>query len=1171
MIQFLIPKKNSRIFSLLIMVLTFSIIFTHHEPLNFLNSPDISLEFPFDQQFENENTLISSAHEINSQLSSFDENSSIKYNIEKMEESIVDASQTLNFFTPNESQFHFQSNIRNISFEINSYPNLTGSHWANSPNIGDGDVNITKFTSSEESFYRLNFSDTGESIIYGTVNELFNSISIPSIFNHSTIVQFSFRIPYLSSELTNSLHRLELELNFINRSLIFVLSNYGWNYGAEVEENIVKGTNALYIMCNQSESIEWYHFSINITRLIQTYFNPEEFSLFSHIESLYCNMLSMVPRYELLLDFKQIIFNTQLEPLFPLNYTIGSYETFCFDGTLFYNTTIGNVSISIEEQSSWEKNLRTILNIKVKRIFIYNSIIELSNWNSTHLELLMKIENQILLSNYQSFFVIIIPSDWNNLILNVNSSSFKRMRNYSSLNTYLTLDLVRFNITGFNPTLFSAISPNYLENISVQTEIIHGEVFKVRGELKYPLQGNINLFLETNQFIYYQSTLVMINCTFIFPEIIISDQFPTGLVNLTLNWTNTFEYGFFNQIILVHDFPNPESDYISLDSSHALIINQFNQFILNVSLFRDEIPFISNKTQVFLLKETESYFFFKIIDNNYKLHIEHITWEPGLYQLDIYAIEVSGFFTQHSINITVIESEILWNFEYLNPIYQISSNLTFLLYTYFFPRGSESYYPINDFKIELWIDETLLGIYFSDQFGLILVNVYPVIQSNISEFNLFIIGSLNGKIEKIDSLSFIVQNTSIIEGFSQVVVKEVSRTPIEPNKSFFVHYEVEYLTDASNWYYFIGTQSNNVLSSFIIRDSFVINTEIVNQSIIWNQQANPTFKDFLIIEYPGPRIYTTIELDKPIFKFKIDIKSNISISNFSISLNLQFLEFPFSNLSLLDSLSRDVTSSFPLEIDGPIIFIRSLNILEGKSIILTLLGQYETPEIINFYPFLENYSYNESMIGGWKFNCYSNFTYKIYYVIDAIKRENINSTHSKFENGTVIIITTLPRLSWNNTVYVYLCLYFSDYFIIQSIEQKIVINDPYPPELTVSFESSETDVIIHSFIFEPERASGIRNIIFNTEKRLIENISKPDYYLQFIFPRSDLKTEQYQIVVFDFANNNISLKFDLTRFFLENLPGFFENPVFFSIFCSLIFSTGIVLLRIYRKHKTTIL
>ena len=1167
----LIQKANTRIVSILLLVLTFSIVIIHQESVNLIKSHDISLEVPFNEKFEAEDTLISSSPEINPQLSSYYENSPIKYNIETIEERVSDASQTLNFLTPNESQFHFQSNIRNISFEINSFPNITGSHWENSPNMGDGDINITTYISSEESFYRLNFSDTGESIIYGTVNKLFNQISIPSVVNHSTIVQFSFRIPNLSSELINSLHRLELELSFINRSLIFVLSNWGWNYGIEVEENIIKGTNALYIMCNQSESIEWYHFSVNITGLIQTYFNPEEYGLFSQIQSLYCNMLSMVPNYELLLDFKQIIFNTQLDPFFPLNYTIGDYETFCFDGILSYNTTIGNVSISIEEQSSWEKNLMTFLNIKVTRTFSYYSIIELSNWNSTHLELLMELENHILMKNYYSYFLIFIPSDWNNLILNVNSSSFERIRNFSSLDDYLTLDLVRFNITALNPTLFSAISPNYLENISVKSEIIYGEALKVKGKLKYPLQGDINLFLESNQFIFYQTTLVMINCTFIFPDIIISDQFPIGMMNLTVNWTNSFEYGFFNQIVVVHAFPNPESNYISFESSHTLIINQFDQFILNISLFREENPFISNETQVFLLKETESYFFFQTIGNNYKLHIAHITWDPGIYQLDIYAIEASGFFAQRSMNITVIKSEIIWNFEYLNPIYQISNNLSFLLYIYFFPDGSESYYPINNFKIELWIDEILSGTYFSDQFGVVNVNFHPLIQNNLSDFNLFIIGSLNGKIEKIDSLSFMVQNMSLIEGFSQVLVNEVSRTPIEPNKSFFIYYEVEYLTEASNWYHFIGTQSNNIISSYIIRDSFVINTQIINESIVWNQQANSTFKDFLIIEYPSPRVYTTITLDKPVFQLKIDIKSNISISNFSISINLEFLEFTFSNLSLRDSLYRDVTNLFPFEINGSIIFIRSLHIFEGNSIILTLLGQYETPKIINFYPFLDDYSYNESMIGGWRLNSYSNFTYKVFYIIDAIKRESINSTHSKFENGTVIIMTTLPRLSWNNTVYVYLSLNFSDYYIIQSTEQKIIINDPYPPELSVSFEPSETILIIYSFIFEPEGASGIRNIIFHTEKRLIENISEPDYYLQFIIPRSNLGTEQYQLLVFDFANNNISLKFDLTRFLLENSTKLFENPIFFSIFYSLIFSTGIVLLKVYRKKKTTII
>ncbi|MFX0211930.1 MAG: hypothetical protein ACFFDT_38500, partial [Candidatus Hodarchaeota archaeon] len=576
-----------------------------------------------------------------------------------------------------------KSKVINSSFQILSTGNNGSNKWQNDIEPDYGDVNASTILSENINYFRLNFSENVETPASGITNTEFLVSSNPDISSFPTMISFDFRIPFLTPALISSSHTLGLEFRFNNGSITFILSDFGGNIGEILEENITRPneSDSLYILCNETAPFSWRHISHNITRLITTYIPPEEYYKFSSLETLFCYIITFTPEYKLTLDINNLNYITSLPPYPPINYSIGETMIFTSNGSLSYDSMLANFTFIAYDGSSWNNNSLTYLEVNVTRIKSLKSFSFTKDWNETNVRINLHVDIPNFLEAASSSFIsIILPSDWININFVNQSIKFESTNQTQILNEFILGNLYRADVCGINWGILEAWSPNYFTNIVVPTDVSRNDVIQVRGDLRYPLLGNINLYYYSETFLFHQTTLPMINSTFIFPEITITDEFPTGILQFTLNWSNSWEYGVYEKLVYIHQEISPYS-YILFQSSQSIDIFRFEPLLINLSLIKNGNKYSSNSTLVFLIKGNKCLFFSQSSHNDFLLNVSHIIWNPGDYTLDVIASDGDLFFAKDVINLTVKPASIFWSFENLQTTLFENESISFRLYS----------------------------------------------------------------------------------------------------------------------------------------------------------------------------------------------------------------------------------------------------------------------------------------------------------------------------------------------------------------------------------------------------------------------------------------------------------------------------------------------------------
>ena len=1101
----------------------------------------------------------------------------IQYFVEQCERFELKANESREILSPSETNISIRSRVLNSSFQLLSTGNNSIDDWKNDAEYGD--VNVSTILSGNETVFRLNFSN--KSVFdSGVNNSKFLVSSHPNLENYSTIISFDFQIPSLSQELQTSSHTLSLDFRFNNGKISFILSDKGGTLHGdgfeEFEDDIIydNRSNSIYILCNETTPFSWRHISYNITRLITTYLLPQDYPNFSNLQSLFCHMIAYIP-YNLTLDINNLKYWAYLPPYPSINYTIGETEIFTENGTLSFDSIMDNSTLAAQENSSWKNNTITHIEVNLTRKKSFESYCILKEWNETNVRVNMELDIPDIIENaFSSNIHIILPSDWINITILNEKVEFVYLNQTKMLNEYILGKFYQINVKGMSWGILEAWTPNYLSNIIAPTDVCRNEVILIRGQLHYPLSEDINLYLKNESFCFHQTTLPMINSTFIFPEITVTEQFPLGILQLTLNWTNSWEFGIYQQIIYIYEQASSQS-IILFHSSQNVDIYQFESVIVNISLLQNGERYSTNSTIVLLLKGSDCLFFTRVSNNNYILNVSHVIWDPGIYNIDLIASDGSFFYAKALLNLTIKPASIFWSFENLPATLAQNESLSFRLYSYINPHGENDYYIIlSGLVIRIWINGSVIASFKTNYEGLVDITVdYNCFTTENDYLQVAIDGVLNGDIFKLQTFIFHISNETYPNSGFRAYISEIMRSPIKSNKTFFIYYRIEYSTNNSSWFVPFESFSDVILSAFIIRDSYIIGTEFEDELLTWTIEANQSNNDILVLELPGPTILIVKETLAKKFRLKLLINSQITTNNYSIDINLDFLGFPFSNLSLFDSLNRNVTELFPITIKGAIVSFYNFNIISGFEICYFLEGYLQELDIILIKPFNPSYIYNESIIGSWRINSPVEFSYKVICSILGLGSwECYDTSLDVLSNSTSVITVFLPPQSWNSTISIQLIVkYFSDLILVSS-SQNFTIKDPFPPTLDYSVVLKDGLVRIDAYIFEPEKASGIQNVTILTKDQTILPTSLSPNHFMFNISKNIIHT--FVIKAIDWAKNEKSTELVDVNDIFPNSPTLLDTigtRYFLPLISSITLLTGIFVIRLIKKKRSMII
>jgi len=1107
--------------------------------------------------------------------------SPIPYEIEQYTQKHVKTSHQKYLNTTSNTNVSIEAEIINSSFNIISDAENGDNEWINDIEPNYGTVNVTKIPTKTNAFFQLNFTENNQTPASGISNAKFILNSTPDPTSYSTNVSFDFQIPSLSSGLINSPHTLALEFRFNNASIYFILSDFGSNLGEFLEENLTRpiGSDSLYILCNETVPLNWRRISYNITRLITTYFSPVELSKFSQLETLFCYMFAFTPNYHLTLGLDNLTYISMLPSNYSIIYSIGTTNITTNNGKLRFNSTLGNFTFCANENSPWNNSLQSYINLSLIRKTETEGVQIITNWNETSVKIRLDLEVPDLMDNISlsSYIHIFLPSDWTEIAIVNHSSSvelLKLLYDTKIFNEFIIGRHYTINMSNYDFVYVEAWGPNYFSNIVTPTDIRWNQIIEIRGDLKYSLPGHISLFIHNNySFVYHQTTLPMINSTFVFFNLKISEQFPLGILKLTLNWSNSLENGIYEKIIYIHEDINSES-MILFHTPKNIEIFQYEQVLINLSLLRNGEKYVSKKTLVLLLKGNEYFSFSQSLTTDYILNISHILWFPGEYSLEIVASDGSEFFATDKVNLSVQAALVTWTFENLKSSLIRNENISFRIYSYLQPQDG-NFYILSGLEIKIWINDTLKAECRTNLEGFVDIS-FDIEDINLGNWlYVSLVGNLEGKILKYDTLMFSFSNETILNDRERVNLQEITKSIVKANKTFFVYFSIDYPNNNSNWYIPIESISQNIRSAYILRDNFIIGTQIYTQYIIWNLKANQTINDVLILELLSPTIYVDKKEISKEFRMQIIVTSQIMIQNFSLQIDLGFFDFFLTNLSLFDSLNRDITLLFPLTIKGSTITISNINIISGIEVTYFLEGYIQEVKIEVFKPFKLVYFYNESISGSWIVSRTMNFTFTVEYsLLNGGTRFSQNNSLMSLSNGSMVISTTLPPQRWNSSISIQLFVEYSTKLREESTVQNCTIIDPFVPILSYSIEYFNNNITVHTFAYEPEKASGVKNVSVQTQNQIFGFSSIKNYHYVFEIPQNVVDHQYILIEVEDFAGNVALSDFiEIDRISTSSSAffGVFNSQSIFSVFLSAAIISGIIITRQIKKQKTSFL
>ncbi len=1096
------------------------------------------------------------------------ENSNISYLNQQISRNNITSKELISVNSTIFSEVMIESTPYHSEFYLNSEVSTDETIWYNGQEEGFGDVNISKNLTSEFPYYRFNFSETPSS---GISNINYNMTPIPSPYNYSTTLSFEFRIPWMDTNLSNNVHSLVLELRFNNASINFLFSDNGSSLGSPLEPNVFKpGTNSLYILCNQSIQSEWSKFNYNITKLITSYFTSQEYSNFDSMKTLFCYMFAFLPEYSVTLDLRNLNYNTSLTLEVPTTYQMAGLTIFSSIGHLKYDFQAENFTILISENTSWKNNQITYFNFTLTRLKELLSFPRFHNKNNTHLNVGLHIYYPFSLPHKNISLVSInLPFDWRNITIFNSSIILEKIDQVNLFSGSLKGYKYRFHITDHNLTL-QAIVSNYIIDVNSPPDVSYNDKFQVTGKLINPFLGILHLYIYNQSLFLHQTTLPMLNGSFMFPITSITNEIPSGFMKILINWSSGYEFGMYEQLICIHSIEYDSSlIYIFSDTNFELY--QYDSFYTNISLIKNGVEYVEESTTVSFLINDYFYFFNRTQGSNYFLLIKHLIWEAGSYNGTIIASNGLEFYAKNHITITIHSATIDSRIENFPDVIYRENSLNFRIIAFAGPMEGGTTWPVSSVDFIIWINNTIIKEGFTNSEGYNDVFISEIHFNQSFSMTVTILSKLEEVFIKLESFNVQISNDSLFIDRQPTTLTEISQTHVISNSTYFKIFNVYYPMNASQWYTILDGVDSTPISAHLLRDDYALEITNIGSFLIWDLQGDTTNNDVIVLEYSGPITHYTIYEEIGKYLIHIECFSNYSIGNYTFQLDLSFIDFPLSTISLLDFLKHNITDKFDIKIDGSNIFLRNLNIISGIKVNYYLQVDTIIPKIEILDSFRENYSYSEEIIGRWRFTSGGSFSYSIFYSVPkSFRAECMNTTLVDFSNNTYIVEASLPSLGWNSTVSVEIELFLNHGAISSCPSQNYTVSDPYPPDLSYFLEFKKENIDLHLFPYEPELGSGIEsiNVIYSETKFNVSQISDNHFHLE--LSKDIIDSGNISVLITDRAGNIHLSNIDIRQGYLTS-DEHISPLTFFPSLAAFVLAVGYFFTKFLKRRRNIIL
>ncbi len=1023
-----------------------------------------------------------------------------------------------------------RSTPQSSSFNIHSVVTEEKISWQNNIEPDYGEVDVIQNLSASTPYYRLNFSENNVTPVSGITNVDFNITSNPDPYNFSTNFLFRYRISHIDSGLINEDHSLVLELRFNNASLNFIIADKGSYFGAPLENNIYKpSTNSLYILCNETDQSNWITELYNITYLITQYFLPTEYTMFMNLKTVFCYMFAFIPEYSISLDIQETSYSTVLPANeSAVNYTINEKTIQSDNGSLVYEIIGGNVSLFLEESSIWQKYQLTNFNVEINREVVIFTQPRVVQWNNSYVKVNLTLSiPQLIPFQVSNKLYLNLPMDWA-LINNLNSSvSFVTLGLLEIAPDNTTCLIYRFSVENLKFLILQFATPNYIQDIEVPTILSYNEVVQVEGRLIHSISNTLHLYLLNETVFHHTTTTCMLNGSFMFPMINIDDHYPIGMIELLVNISSSYRFGLYRQILHIHSGETGITS-INLLTSENIELYQYDPLFLNLSLEKNGQKYIESSVLVIAVLGESIHQFNQSINGFFHLLITHVLWPSQQNNLTVIASNGEDFFASKRIAITIFPVVVDWDIQGVPTEFNPIINLSLQINMFVSPQEGGTNWPLSEVKLTYWINSSMTQECYTNDFGYSNVIIPTNTYTTAKILNLLVIAHLKNTFLKMDLFSISVSNFSNESDRVHPNLNEIMRDPVYSNKSFFIFYNIIYPENGSLWIISSNKYPNPPISAFLLRDNYILEITINSQSITWDLISNPSNNDTLVLEFQGPTITYSLSNKPSSYDLHLECLSDFTISNYCIALNLDFIKFPLSNITLRDFLRRDISDKFVIELIGSYLYLKDLNIINGIIVNYYLEIQFEIPQVEILSNFQESYAYNETIVGKWRFSTSTEFSYKVSYTLqNRFHSECRNTSFYSLMNNTYIIEAHFQNFKWNTTVNVTLEVIFSNGFHSISPEQMFSIIDPFPPEYSYFIDFRDESFDLHLLVSESDEGSGVHEIdctYFGIQYN--STLLTPGHHL-FEIPFEESQIGKINVLISDKAGNNSSFTIDL--------------------------------------------
>jgi hypothetical protein len=970
--------------------------------------------------------------------------------------------------------------------------------------------------------YPVEFYASGEGQGHFVKFDVLNasSIDVPNLYYNPTAIGFKMKFADASSDFLATFHSIELKILFsdgINEGWFTFLLSYHQNFAPVgiIEDPEVNLTiadppdNIATFVINSGLTGDWKEVEINVTRILQDYFDPASYP---YVKSMFSNIKSIDLRFEgfnkdynatLLLDdihLSSTIQNAGSDLLMVNdNYLNSSDTSFTFVGD--YNALNITINPGMFPFISGNVIISAILERSVDFSLTKESI------NNSVYQVMLSTTAEPLVNVSESFYyTFIVPNYW---YLQLSS-------NFSFYSTELTNDTM-FSVFHINSTEFLTeiivLVPNGILDIDITRLDVMG-FLTVKGTCQ---QASGDLFLHVNSTLV-ASTSPVINKSFYFFDVQLTPDLLTGTFELKVIWTDGWLFGEFLLLVDPHLYVPSYSLVVELPQK----VYKFEDYSVRLAILDGGNPL--NNFSVYYagdfgrgaFSEKESWYMANItndlFNNSGELFIDIVSPDYQVIKRS-YIIDIIDGQVEFSLSESYSESVLSLN----TPVsIKTTSSITYDDYTVKnMTKGTVVALigdnMINEVEVNAegtgWIHFIPINVVDNATTELLLVCNYY--------FNSFLLTTTN------KSFNLTVE-TELTDEFTEISLIPDKRSTIYTNGTFEVDFLINYTVAGSNWLTSLPFSYNDISSVFIERGGVLLPVSINGTHVFWNRERQPNDSEFLVFAVKSPNLFSTKDLDRadpPSLTISFILQLSSSLENIIAKIPLTPEESTGTEWTVYDFRNVDVTSMYDIWVIDSMLFISSFSGVQDSVISMTIRSVLQ-PLAFESLPLIPDTA--EASEGSVEIIGKLVSWFPVFASVNVESSEPVIALPLMVFQESITSWTYRGQISdfdWNETLVLSVTVEDILGNTIESPSQTIQVVDTVVPELSIEFWIDEGQN--HFQAIGRDSGSGIKNITLD----LHLNGEPQMYYTnssEFLFslPVDGVEEFMYSFEVFDNAGNS---------------------------------------------------